>query len=142
MQHFDSARAARSGEKLDADEIARLQRQSDQTARDLLATEGYFSPREESAVERVGDDWRVDYRIDPGTRTTVRKVALVFDGALNTRADAAGLRGRIARSYSLKQAMPIRQADWNAAKLVVLWSLLVCWFLVVLLVACVVCFVF
>ena len=42
MQHLETARAARSGEKLDADEIARLQRQSDQTARDLLATEGYF----------------------------------------------------------------------------------------------------
>jgi translocation and assembly module TamA len=124
MQHLETARAARSGEKLDADEIARLQRQSDQTARDLLATEGYFSPQVESTVERVGDDWRVDYRIDPGTRTTVRKVELVFDGALKTRADAAGLRGRIERSFSLKQGMPFRQADWDAAKLAVLRPLL------------------
>lgn len=124
MQHLETARAARSGEKLDADEIARLQRQSDQTARDLLATEGYFSPQVESAVERVGDDWRVDYRIDPGTRTTVRKVALVFDGALKTRADAAALRERIERSFSLKQGMPFRQADWDAAKLAVLRPLL------------------
>ena len=124
MQHLETARAARSGEKLDADEIARLQRQSDLTARDLLATEGYFSPRVESVVERVGDDWRVDYRIEPGTRTTIRNVTLVFDGALKTRADAAGLRGRIERSFSLKQGMPFRQADWDAAKLAVLRPLL------------------
>lgn len=124
MQHLETARAARSGEKLDADEIARLQRQSDQTARDLLATEGYFSPQVESTVERVGDDWRVAYRIAPGARTTIRNVTLVFDGALKTRADAAGLRGRIERSFSLKQGMPFRQADWDAAKLAVLRPLL------------------
>lgn len=124
MQHLETARAARSGEKLDADEIARLKRQSDQTARDLLATEGYFSPQVESTVERVGDDWRVDYGIAPGMRTTIRNVTLVFDGALKTRADAAGLRGRIERSFSLKQGMPFRQADWDAAKLAALRPLL------------------
>ncbi len=64
-QHLETARAARLGEKLDAEEIARLQRQSELTARNLLATEGYFSPQVESAVERVGDDWRVDYRVVP-----------------------------------------------------------------------------
>ena len=123
-QHLETARAARQGEKLDAEEIARLQRQSELTARDLLATEGYFSPRVESTVERVGDDWRVVYRVDPGARTTVRSVKLVFDGELKTHADAAGLRGRIERSFSLKQGMPFRQANWTAAKLAVLQPLL------------------
>jgi translocation and assembly module TamA len=124
MQYLETARAARLDEKLDAEEMARLQRQSELTARDLLATEGYFSPQVESAVKRQGDDWRVDYRIDPGPRTTVRKVTLVFDGALKTRADAAGLRGRIEHTFSLKQGMPFRQADWDAAKLAVLRPLL------------------
>jgi translocation and assembly module TamA len=123
-QHLETARAARLGEKLDAEEIARLQRQSELTARDLLATEGYFSPQVESTVEPVGDDWRVNYRIVPGARTTVRSVKLAFDGALKTRADAAGLRGRTERSFSLKQGMPFRQADWEAAKLSVLRPLL------------------
>src|SRR5512135_3103530 len=99
-QHLETARAARQGEKLDAEEIARLQQQSEQTARDLLATEGYFSPQVESAVVRVGDDWRVVYRVDPGVRTTVRSVKLIFEGSLKTRADAAALRDRIARSFS------------------------------------------
>lgn len=124
MQYLDVARAARQDEKPDAEEIARLQRQSDLTAHDLLATEGYFSPQVESAVERVGDDWRVDYRVDPGVRTTVRSVTLIFDGAVKTRADAAGMRARIERGFSLRQGMPFRQADWNAAKLGVLRPLL------------------
>jgi translocation and assembly module TamA len=124
MLHLETARAARQGEKPDADEIARLQQQSELTARDLLATEGYFSPQVESTVERVGDDWRVSYRITPGPRTTVRSVKLTFAGALQTRTDAAGLRGRIERNFSLKQGMPFRQTDWNAAKLNVLRPLL------------------
>ena len=119
-QHLETARAARLGEKLDAEEMARLQRQSELTARDLLATEGYFAPQVESAVEWVGDDWRVDYRIVPGARTTVRSVKLAFEGALQTRTDEAGLRRRVERSFSLKQGMPFRQADWEAAKLALL----------------------
>lgn len=119
-QYLETARAARLGEKLDADEIARLKRQSDLTAHDLLATEGYFSPQVESTVEPVGDDWRVVYRITPGVRTTVRSVKFAFEGELKTRADAAGLRRGIERSFSLKPGMPFRQADWDAAKLAVL----------------------
>jgi translocation and assembly module TamA len=124
LQHLETARAARLGEKLDAQEIARLQRQSELTARDLLATEGYFSPQVESAVEKLGDDWRVDYRVVPGPRTQVRSVKLDFDGALKTRDDAARLRGRIESSFSLKPGMPFRQADWDAAKAAVLRPLL------------------
>lgn len=124
MQHLETARAARLGEQFDADEIARLQRQSELTARELLATEGYFSPQVESAAERVGDDWRVSYRVHPGTRTTVGSVKLQFDGALKMRPGAAGLQGRIERSFSLKQGMPFRQADWDAAKRAVLGPLL------------------
>lgn len=124
MQHLETARAARLGERMDAEEIARLQRQSEQTARELLATEGYFSPQVESAVEWLGDDWRVDYRIDPGVRTQVRSVKLDFDGDLKTGTDKDKLRERVTRSFSLKQGMPFRQADWETAKQVVLRPLL------------------
>ncbi|MBZ0069562.1 MAG: autotransporter assembly complex protein TamA [Thiobacillus sp.] len=124
MQHLETARAARLGEKLDAEEIARLQRQSELTARELLATEGYFSPLVESAVEWLDGDWRVDYRVDPGVRTLVRSVKLDFEGALKVGADRDRLRERITRSFSLKPGMPFRQADWESAKQVVLRPLL------------------
>jgi translocation and assembly module TamA len=123
-QHLELARAARQGEKPDAEELARLQRRSETTARDLLATEGYFSPQVESVVERVGDDWRVDYRVDPGVRTMVRKVTLTFEGDLKSAEGTAGLRGRVERSFSLKAGMPFRQADWDEAKRAVLQPLL------------------
>lgn len=124
MQHLETARAARLGEALDAEEVARLQRQSELTAQDLLATEGYFSPQVDSTVERVGDDWRVQYRVVPGARTTVRSAKLAFEGALATRAETAGLRGRIERNFFLKPGMPFRQADWETAKVTALSPLL------------------
>lgn len=123
-KHLETTRAARQGEKPDADEFERLRRQSEQTARDLLATEGYFSPRIETTVERKGGDWRVDYRVDPGARTTVRSVKLTFDGGLQARPNAAALRSRIEHAFLLKPGMPFRQADWHAAKLAVLRPLL------------------
>lgn len=124
IQHLETARAARLDEKLDAEEMARLQRQSELTARDLLATEGYFSPQVESAVEWLAGDWRVDYRIVPGARTQVRSVQLTVAGELKTRDDTARLRARIESGFLLKQGMPFRQTDWETAKAAVLRPLL------------------
>jgi len=125
IQHLETARAARMDERMDAEEMARLQRQSDVTARNLLATEGYFSPQVDSAVEWINNDWHVDYQIVPGVRTEVRNVKLDFAGALSADDDKTRLRARILRSIPLKPGMPFRQADWDLAKLVVLRPLLV-----------------
>lgn len=124
MRHLETARAARLDEKLDPEEMTRLQRQSELTARDLLATEGYFSPQVESAAEWLAGDWRVEYRVVPGARTQVRSVKLTIEGDLKTRTSAARLRARIENSFSLKPDMPFRQADWEAAKAAVLRPLL------------------
>ncbi len=121
-QHLETARAARLGETFDAWEVARLQRQSEQTAHDLLATEGYFSAQVESAAEWVDGDWRMTYAVTPGPRTTVRSVTVTFEGAV--REAPAWQRARIERSVTLQPGMPFRQADWAASKLAVLRPLL------------------
>ncbi len=120
MQHLETARAARLGEKPDAEEIARLQRQSDETARALLATEGYFSPRVTSAL--AGEALR--YEVEAGPRTRVRSVKIGIDGALASDAAGARLRTGLERRFSLKPEMPFRQVDWDAAKAAVLAPLL------------------
>lgn len=111
-QHLEAARAAKLGESPDAEEIARLQRQSDETAQSLLATEGYFSP--EVTSTRAGDVLR--YVVLPGPRTEVRAVHVHFEGALKDSAEGARLRARITRGFALKAGMPFRQADWDSAK--------------------------
>jgi len=111
-RHLEAARAAKQGETPDATELARLQRQSDETARELLATEGYFTPRVSSTL--AGDALR--YAVEPGPRTQVRTVTVRFEGPLQDDAAGARLRGRIERGFLLKPGMPFRQADWGLAK--------------------------
>lgn len=118
--HLEAARAARLGDTPDAAEIARLQRQSDETARELLATEGYFSPVITSRLS--GDALR--YAVTPGPRTEVRTVQVRFEGALQTSTEDVRLRARIERGFALKPGMPFRQADWDTAKAGVLGPLL------------------
>ncbi|KAB2318229.1 outer membrane protein assembly factor [Betaproteobacteria bacterium SCN1] len=111
LRHLEAARAARLGDTFDADEFTRLQRQSDETARDLLATEGYFSPQVSSTF--AGETLR--YVVEPGPRTQVRSIKLRFAGALADEADGR-LRARLERGFALQPGMPFRQADWDTAK--------------------------
>jgi len=122
-QHLETARAARLGEALDEAELARLRSLSADTARELLATEGYFSPQVDSTLTRVENDWVLRYAVTPGPRTRVRSVKIDFAGAL-AGADEARLRGRTERSFTLQAGMPFRQADWDAAKAALLGPLL------------------
>lgn len=119
-RHLEAARAVKLGETPDAEEIGRLQRQSDATARELLATEGYFSPRVSSTL--AGEVLR--YTVVPGPRTRVRSVKLAMDGALASDAAGTRLRTGLERRFALKPEMPFRQADWDAAKVALLGPLL------------------
>ena len=123
QQHLEVARAARLGEPLDEAELARLRSLSTETARELLATEGYFSPQVESTLTRAGDDWVMRFSVTPGPRTRVRTVAIDFVGAL-AEADGSRLRARAESGFTLKPEMPFRQADWTAAKAALLRPLL------------------
>lgn len=124
-KYLEAARAARLGEMLDEAELARLRSLSVETARELLATEGYFSPQIDSTMTRVGDDWVLRYVVTPGPRTRVRTVKIDFAGALADAGETgARLRARTERSFTLKPEMPFRQADWDAAKAALLGPLL------------------
>lgn len=110
--HLEAARAAKLGDTPDAEELARLQRQSDETARELLATEGYFSPT--ITISLTGEVLRV--AVTPGPRTRIQTVRVRFEGALKNRGADARLRTRIEQGFALKVGMPFRQADWTQAK--------------------------
>lgn len=123
LQHLESSRAARHGEPLDEAELVRLQQVSEETARGLLATEGYFSPQVESSLTRSGADWVIRYVVAPGPRTRVRTLEVRFEGAL-ADSEQARLRARTESGFTLQPGMPFRQADWSAAKVALLRPLL------------------
>ena len=121
-QHLETARAARLKEALTEEELVRLQQASLETARELLATEGYFSPQITSTIERAGEDSVVRYEVEAGPRTLIGTVNIRFEGALTdesqdkTSQRNKRLRERIKRDFALKPEMPFRQTDWGAAK--------------------------
>ena len=121
-QHLETAQAARRGETPDEAELERLRSVSADTARELLATEGYFSPQIDSTLTRVDDDWALRYMVSPGPRTLVRSVTINFSGAL-AEADSPQLRTRTESSFPIEIGMPFRQADWSAAKVALLGPL-------------------
>ncbi|WP_059752067.1 autotransporter assembly complex protein TamA [Thiobacillus denitrificans] len=125
VQYLEAARAARLGEVLDEAELERLRSVSAGTARELLATEGYFSPQIDSSLTQVGNDWVLRYRVTPGPRTRVRTVKIDYAGALADAGEAGPrLRARSEPSFTLQPGMPFRQADWDAAKVALLRPLL------------------
>jgi translocation and assembly module TamA len=78
---------------------------------ELLATEGWFSPR----FDIAGDPPVL--RIEPGERTRVSSVSIVFDGDLAGDGDErAARRAALRAGWRLAEGQPFRQADWSAAK--------------------------
>ena len=108
----EHARSLQLRERLD-DERAerRTLRRVRREMTELLATEGWFSPR----FDIVGNPPVL--RIEPGERTRVSSVSIVFDGDLAGDGDErAARRAALRAGWRLAEGQPFRQADWSAAK--------------------------
>lgn len=85
--------------------------------RDLLATEGYFSPSI-SVLQQIQDDVAIpEIKIDPGVLTRVGNVLITFRGEV-AREDGK-YQGRIEQyraAWSLKAGLPFRSSEWEKAK--------------------------
>lgn len=113
--HLEIAQAARLKEPIAPKELARLREASLSTAREILSTEGYFSPQIQEVPQGTND--LIVYRITPGPRTYVSAVTVHFVGAITQQGEnLARLRKRIERNFALKTGMPFRQTDWAKAK--------------------------
>ncbi|MFT3779626.1 MAG: BamA/TamA family outer membrane protein [Ottowia sp.] len=104
---------------LEETELARLLVLAERDVRNLLGTEGYFSPdvklrREATAGARPV----IVIAIAPGEATTVRKVNVEFEGdiAATADADARAQREHIARGWRLPEGRRFTQDRWSGAK--------------------------
>ena len=84
-------------------------------SREILATEGYFSP----AITSSGDSGELRLTIDPGPRTVIRSVKIAVDGVIEPK-----IKDEIIAGWRLPVGQPFRQADWDAAKQQLLGRLL------------------
>ena len=117
-RHLDVLRYRSLGDLSDS-ELARLMLAADKDARDLVATQGYFSPTvtlsppvsPEGAVSRA-----LTLQVVPGEPTEVKDVKLSFTGAIQTDAAAKSQRARVEENWSLEPGMRFSQTRWTSAK--------------------------
>jgi translocation and assembly module TamA len=103
---------------LDDAEIARLVVLAQKDARELLATQGYFSPQVRITREEGAERPRLVVAVEPGPATKVEDVNILFEGDISTSTDADALaqRGAIVGGWGLRAGEGFTQPRWDAAK--------------------------
>ena len=100
--------------RLDQAEWLRLIQKTPQDAKDLLVTEGYFSPQI-SIVPTTSNE--AIFLITLNTRTTVSVAELAFTGEVSTAtADQAPTVESLRQSWQLPKGKPFTQQAWSEAK--------------------------
>jgi translocation and assembly module TamA len=91
--------------------------------RDLLATEGYFSPSISVAHQTSEKTTQPEIKIDPGVLTRVGEVSITFRGDITQEDSKYHKRiAQIREAWSLKTDAPFRSAEWEQAKTTLLSS--------------------
>lgn len=112
-QHLDLARFAKR-EDISDDQFQFLVTATPEQVRDLVATEGYFSPVVRTDVRTAEGKRDVTVHVDPGPRTQVSAVDLKFEGPVASEEPARENAARFA--FSLHVGDPFTQSGWSDAK--------------------------
>jgi translocation and assembly module TamA len=134
LRHLELQRF-RTLRDLDAPELNRLLAQTPDNLRDLLGTQGYFSPEIEVALEPGAPASAADsaqdptpatenrpflgtvmLRVEPGTLTRIASSQVYFRGDIAAAPEAAAQRADIARSATLDEGSAFTQSAWDSAK--------------------------
>lgn len=104
-------------------ELRRLVVSAPEQARGLIEAEGYFSANITTRVTDATDSQPmvVLLKIEPGPRTVIKKVQIIFEGELDEQlaADneqAKALVQSLNESWALPEGQVFRQAEWSASK--------------------------
>jgi translocation and assembly module TamA len=106
------------------EELQRLVDITPRQIRDLLATEGYFSPTVRAELVGEGERPAARFHIEPGEPTRVESVDIRFSGDIADPRRAERMQ-RLRAQWSLRPGERFRQADWDGAKNALLKNLLV-----------------
>jgi translocation and assembly module TamA len=117
LNQFLDIKRRESNADLSADEVQRLAAAAPAQIRELLATEGYFSPSIRYDIERDGEPWTIRYQVTPGTPTHIDAVDIRVKGAIadGPHVDQRRIE-RLRRRWSLDPGDVFKQADWTRAK--------------------------
>jgi len=96
--------------------LRRLAAQAERDAREVAATEGYFTPEVRVDIDQDAQPWRVTLRVAPGERTRVAAVDIRMIGPGAERPAAMSRLARARKNWALPPGRPFRQEDWDNAK--------------------------
>jgi translocation and assembly module TamA len=123
--HLDIMRHRREA-GISREEVERLVTAAPAQIRQLLATEGYFSPRIEPQLVQQEGRLVARFNIDPGMPTQIGSVDIRFSGAIVAGPHADPQRiARLRRRWSLKPGAVFKQEEWDEAKTELIKGLLV-----------------
>ncbi|MDD2990552.1 MAG: autotransporter assembly complex protein TamA [Zoogloea sp.] len=113
VKHLDFLERAPE-DVLDAAGRVALMRRARKEIREILATEGYFSP----AIERQDlEGERLRVVVTPGRRTSISALDLRFAGDITgSGGDRPQRLAALQAAWGLPVGQPFRQADWDGAK--------------------------
>ncbi len=113
-EHLDLSRFAKRDDVSD-DQIDFLVTAAPKDVRDLVSTEGYFTPVVRTDVSTGEDGKRkIKLSVDPGPQTKVASVQLHFIGAVDKEDPAQENAARFA--FSINEGDPFTQHGWDDAK--------------------------
>ena len=91
--------------------LRRLAAEAEREAREVAATEGYFSPHVEVRIDESKSPWSVMVKVDPGERTRVSHVEIRFSGPAAQDPEARELFQRVRERWRLRRGEAFRQSD-------------------------------
>lgn len=128
QDNLDLFRLGRSPE-LTEEQFQRLFSTSESQARELMATEGYFTPEITAELAQENGAWTARIKVTPGEAARVESVDIGFSGGIaDDNFDFPARRETVRGRWPLKPGQRFRQAEWTAAKDAALAYVLDEWF--------------
>lgn len=108
--------AWRDNPRMHLEQLRALLRLAPGEVSDLLAAQGYFSPKVTTQLVQDGQTWVAKVEVDPGKQARIEAVEIVFTGAIAEDPAEAGRIAALRSEWSLPPGAAFSQAQWERAK--------------------------
>jgi len=113
-EHLDLFRF-RKREDINPDQLQYMVETAPNDVAQLVATDGYFTPKTDVRVERVGNETVVHLQLESGKRTVVSTAQI--EVKVEARDKSTSQAEWVRQGWRLPVGAPFRQEDWATAKL-------------------------
>jgi len=103
-------------EDVNEEQVRQLVKTAPEQVRNLLATEGYFSPDVKIGLDRKETGWVVNLQVDPGEPVRIVSIDFLITGAVRNDPDGEQRVRDARKSFALQEGAIFRQRDWTAGK--------------------------